>query len=228
MTSRATPALRRSNSNSSGITLIELLVVIALLAIMCAITLPQLISSGRAIGSAGIPREIIALLRHSRQQAISQKTVHTCRYDDMTKKILIINHGESGITHDPATDTMVKLPGNAAASADLVTDVIVEELKLERNGILANDIVHGRLDGVATVELDDGTDMTTLTATNVINFTFQPDGSIVNSANNPVNRTLFLYNSHIQNESAFAISVLGTTGRIKLWRYDSNANKYSE
>ena len=226
MTSRATLVPR---SSSSGFTLVELLIVLVVMGIITAFALPQLTGSSRLISSTGLPREILTYIRLARQEAITQEVVFTCRYDDLTKTITIINHKERGITYDPATDTMVKLPGNTAASANVVADVIVEQIPLGRMGVTTSNITYGRVDGKpATTPLTDGSLMLTLPASKQINITFQPDGSIVNALNSQINRTLFLYNNQIQKPSGFAISVLGTTGRAKLWRYDSNADIYAE
>lgn len=229
MTSRA--SARRGLSRSSGFSLIELLIVCGLVAICSAIAIPQLIGSSRLLGSAGIPREMVAYLRFARQQAIAQKVVYSCTYNDQTKQVTIINHGETGITYDPATDTMVKLPGNTAASANVVADVTVEQQTLVKAGVPGPDIIYGRPSGAPVAALDDGTQLLTMPASKLIVFTFQTDGSIVDSLNRPINRSLFIYNNKIPKETAFAISVLGTTGRIKLWRYvvsATNASKYVE
>lgn len=226
MTSTST---RKVRTSSRGVTLFELLIVMGIIAVMSAIALPGLLGSSRAIGSAAMPRELVSYLRLARQEAMSKMLVFTCSYDNLTKQITITNHGERGITYDPATDTMVKLPGNAAPSANVVADVNVEQVSLTKSGIPASAISFGRVDGYpATTVLDDGVAMATMPAGNKINFTFQPDGSVVNAQNNPISRSLFLYNQQIGSKSAFAITVLGTTGRIKLWRYASNVNRYSE
>ncbi len=75
--------------------------------------------------------------------------------------------------------------------------------------------------------LDDTTTPTSLTGSK-LNITFQPDGSVIDAAGNPVNRTLFLYNNRVPTQTAVAISVLGAAGRVKVWRYSSSVNKYAE
>lgn len=227
-TSNATLA-RRGKHSSRGFTVAEALVVLAVIGVASAIALPKLLGTSQLIASAGMPREIIAHLRFARQQAMSQRSVHTFRYDDATKQITIINHNETGITFNPLTNNMVLLPGIVAASADVTPDTVVEQFLLsKKSGVERDDIKLGRPSGALTVALDDGVQMVTNVANSVINITFQPDGSVVNALNQPLSRSLFIYNNKIQPNAAFAISVLGTTGRIKLWRYDSNAKIYVE
>lgn len=229
MTSRATLVPRSKKSSSSGFSLAELLIVLLIMGIVSAYALPKLIGSSRLIGAAGIPREVLTYMRFARQEAIAQEVVVTFRYDDATKTITIINHRERGITYDPATDSMVKLPGNTAPSANEVPDKIIEQIPLARMGSTTRDITYGRVDGKPDdTPLTDGTLMLTLPTSKKINISFQTDGSVVDSANSPLNRTLFLYNTLVKKQSGFAISVLGTTGRVKLWRYDSNVDKYAE
>lgn len=226
MTSRARPGRRNS---ARGFTIYEVLIVMGIIAVISAVALPQLLGSSRLISSNGIPREIVAYLRFARQEAISQMVAFTCRYDHAARTITIINHRERGITYDPATDTMVRLPGNTAPNANQVADVTVETIPLSRTGVPAADISFGRMDGnPATTPLPDGATMVTLPGSNQISITFQPDGSVVDSLNAPINRSLFLYNQQAQQQTAFAITVLGTTGRVKQWRYNSNVNLYQE
>jgi prepilin-type N-terminal cleavage/methylation domain-containing protein len=218
--------------SSKGASLVEILIVVAIVGVVSAMALPNLVSSRRALSSAAMPREIVSLCRAARQMAMSQRQAVTCRYDNASKVISIINHRENGnptpgvfnpITYDlnsdnTGTDTMVKLSANALASANETADVTVQQFPLFSPGVLASDIVYGKPATAAITALDDGTNLITMPGSNQINITFQPDGTVVNASNVPVNRTLFLYNSKIPSTSAFAISVLGATGRIKLWR----------
>lgn len=229
MTFRSTPTLRgHTRSRNRGVSIAEMLVVVAVISVASAIALPKLLGTSQLIASAGLQREIIAHLRFARQQAMSQRTVMTFRYDDSTKLITIINHNETGITFNPLTNGMVRLPGNLAASADVTPDTIVERYSLPKLGVAAGDIKLGRPSGASTAALSDGVQMVTNVANSIINITFQPDGSVVDALNQPLARSLFIYNQKIEPNTAFAISVLGTTGRIKLWRYSDNAKIYVE
>jgi hypothetical protein len=69
--------------------------------------------------------------------------------------------------------------------------------------------------------------MTGLT-NNQLNVTFQPDGSVIDAAGNPVGVAMFIYNNRAARGTASAISVMGASGRIKIWRYDLSANLYTE
>lgn len=230
MTSKANPAHQfRSVKNCRGFSLIELMIVIATIVVISAIAIPGLNNSRRLLVSAGLPREILTLLRYTRQQAISQMTVHTLRFDNITKVITITNNRETGVTYDPTLDIMVRLPGNTAATANAVADTVVEQYALTKSGIFASDIMIGTPSVQAIVPLGDGVNVVMPTvATNQIVITFQPDGSVVDALNRPLNRSLFIYNRQIPNQSAFALSVLGATGRAKMWRYDSSAKTYFE
>jgi hypothetical protein len=43
-----------------------------------------------------------------------------------------------------------------------------------------------------------------------------------------VGRAMFIYNSNAPQATASAISVMGASGRVKIWRYDQSANLYAE
>jgi hypothetical protein len=79
--------------------------------------------------------------------------------------------------------------------------------------------------------------MTTL-ASNKINITFQANGSVVSSVGVPVggitlpqatplNSAIYIFDNKAADGTSTAISVLGASGRVKVWRY-TNANVYAE
>lgn len=99
------------------------------------------------------------------------------------------------------------------------------QLSLIGDGIPSSELVYGVPTGTPTL-LGDGTSLLSLAA-NQINVTFQPDGSVVGAGGQPVDFALFFYNPKAPT-TASAVSVLGSAGRVKTWRYTSNGNKFVE
>jgi type II secretory pathway pseudopilin PulG len=205
--------------------LIEALIAIAMMMIISAISIPQIMSQRRLFRMAGIPREVVSLMRLARQRAMAERQAFTFQYDDVTKQILVIDHNAAGA----AVLNAPNYPNTVGSFKVVVT-------QLTGGGVTASDIVYGippppnpPTAGVplAANTLDDNTTFTPL-VNNKLNVTFQPDGSVINGLGNPVNRTFFIYNALAPVDTAKAISVLGTGGRIKAWRYDNNAKKYIE
>ena len=219
------PAIHRSLRRPGGFSALELTIVVAMAAVVSAIAIPNLISSRRIARSNQIPREIVSQLRLARQTAMNQQMVVSCIYDHTAKEISVINEKQTGITYDTTSDAMMALPTKVLGSVATQT---VAKIQLANFGVLPGDISIGKPSGAAVTALDDGTNNIALSASNQIKITFQQNGSVVDKNNNTINRTIFIYNARIPQQSAWAISVLGTTGRIKLWRYDSVANAYSE
>jgi type II secretory pathway pseudopilin PulG len=226
MNKQMTPGYElRSSRTCGGWSLIESLIAIAMMMILTLIAIPQIVSSRRMFRMAGIPREIVSALRLARQRAMSERQAFTFQYDDVTKQICVIDHNSAGA----AVLTAPNYPNTAGSFRVVVT-------QLTGGGVPAQEIIFGippppvpPNPGVPVTAntLDDGTTFTPL-VNNKLNVTFQPDGSVIDGAGNPVNRTIFIYNNKAPVDSAKAISVLGTGGRIKSWRYDDNAKKYLE
>ena len=211
--------------SAKGFTVIELVVVVAIIAILGAVSVQQMASSRRLIRSAAVTRELVGALRDARQMAVSQRRAITFQYDDSKKQINIINHGADaqGVG---VSGTLVL----SAANYPNTTGSSVERIySLASSGIPASDIAYGLPSGLGTSvgTLTDKTTLSTLTSQK-LNITFQPDGSIVDSAGATKDFALFIYNASKPTDTASAVSVLGGTGRIKAWRYSSGAGKYVE
>jgi Tfp pilus assembly protein FimT len=211
-----------SRRSESGRSIIEILVVVAIIAILSAVTLPQVISARRLLRSAQLPREVVTQLRHARQQAMSQRQPFTFQYDHATKQVVIIDHGPT------LTGTAVmNAPGypNTAGSTTVLTIPLTGG-----PGIPSSELSYGLPPGVSGTAstLDDTSTFTALPGTNKINITFQPDGTVIDGNGIFQNPTLFLYNNKAGQETAAAISVLGAAGRVKVWRYNTSASKYAE
>lgn len=187
-----------------GFSLPELIVVLLVASILLVLALPQIISSRRLFRFTGLQRQFATSLREARQEAMSQRKPVTFRYDNANKRIVIYG-GNFGAYGD---------------SKNVIND-------LSGSGVEAGDIKYGRPAGIPTAALSDTTNLTALSG-NVVDIVFQVDGSVLDGSNNPLNNAMFFYHEKYRLDTAFAVSVLGAGGRIKVWRYSQNVNAYVE
>lgn len=205
---------------ASGFSVLELMIVLTVSGILSAIAIPQMIASRRLTRSVAVTREIITQMRLARQLAMSRRGAYTFVYDDVAKDLKVIGPipiGTIGLA-DPA------YPNNLGSSVLAVS-------ALSQQGLYGNDILYGiptLTPAIPVVALGDGVSLTPLVG-NKLCVTFQPDGSVINkTTGNPESNAMFLYNNLAAKETSSAISVLGASGRIKVWRYNPNGNIYAE
>jgi prepilin-type N-terminal cleavage/methylation domain-containing protein len=200
-----------------GYSMLETLIVVALITVLSALALPQMIAQRRLSRSLGVTREILSQLRQARQMAMSQRQAVTFQYNDTLKQICIIDHNSNP---GAAIYAVFGYPNTAGSR-------VLNATPLATGGLIRSEITYGIPTGVPNVPLGDGISMTPL-LNSQINVTFQPDGSVIDSAGNPMGIGLFIYNSVTPRGTAAAMSVVGASGRIKIWRYDQNANAFVE
>lgn len=203
-------------TTARGFSLLEMLIVITIVAIFGSIALPQLIASRRLQRLSALPRQVLTQLRLARQQAMSQRRAITFQYDNQSKQITLIGHEARGV----AVLTDPNYP-NTNGSA------VVAIVPLAGPTIDPTEISYGIPPGVPVVTLDDGTSMSVLSP-DTVNITFQPDGSVINAAGQPADFALFFYSAQMPRDTASAVSVLGSAGRVKIWRYNRGTNQYVE
>ena len=204
---------------ASGFSVLELMIVLTISGILSAIAIPQMIASRRLSRSVAVTREIITQLRLARQLAMSRRGAYTFVYDDAAKDLRVIGPIPLGTVAfaDPA------YPNNLGSSTIVVS-------ALGQQGLYGQDIKYGipvLTPAVTPGALGDGVSLTPLVGTTLC-ITFQPDGSVIDATGNPTSKALYLYNNKAASDTSSAISVLGASGRIKIWRYTTNGNKYAE
>jgi prepilin-type N-terminal cleavage/methylation domain-containing protein len=187
-----------------GFSLPELLVVMIIIAIIGVIAIPQIIGARRAFRFSGMQRQVAATLTEARQQAMTQRRAITFQYKHSTRESVIYG-------------------GSFGAAGDSKNKIE----QMSGGGVSRDEIVYGRPAGVSTEVLADATNLTNLEG-GVTEVIFQPDGTVRDTAGNPINKALFFYHSKNPLKTAFAVSVLGAGGRVKVWRYSQGVNKYVE
>lgn len=190
--------------NQKGFSLPEVLIVLLIISILVVLALPQISASRRLFRFNGMQRQIAASLNETRQNAMSQRAAITFRYDNTNKRTILYG-GNFGVLGDSKNQTT----------------------NFANSGLLTGDIVYGRPSGASASALGDSSNMTALAA-GFVDITFQPDGSVIDASDNPVNKALFFYDKKSKKDGAFAISVLGAGGRTKIWRYSKGINAYVE
>lgn len=188
----------------SGQSLLEIAIVMGILIVLSLIALPQLRGSRNANRWSGLQRELVNELRNARQTAMNQRVPITIRFDNTNKRLTI--YGGSF--------------GAAGAASN-------RQVRLARGVLQENAVIYGRPPAAPTGPLADATNLTPL-AGNQVEITFQPDGSILDAGSNPVATGLFFYYNDHPDDTAFAVTVLGFGGRVKLWRYAPTTNTYAE
>jgi prepilin-type N-terminal cleavage/methylation domain-containing protein len=244
ISSSCSVSVKGHRDQSRGFSLIEMIIVLSLIGIITAIAVPNIMVQRRLLRSSAAVRDVMTQLRYARQLAMSQRQAITFQYDNVTKQIRVIDHNNDPNSATSGTAVLAdpSYPNTASPA------VIVSTFSLADSGLPAAEIQYGiptTSTGLPTGHptlptgpLPDGVSMTPLVG-NQFNITFQADGSVVSPTGIPLggitlsqaarmDAAMFIFNNAAAAGTASAVSVLGTSGRVKTWRYASNGNKYVE
>lgn len=202
--SRITAQLNGRMASQRGVSLPEVVIVLLVCAIIAVLALPHFMSSKQLRVFSEFQQRVVAGMNEARNQAMTQKKRITFRYEDSRKRAVLW-----GGSFGPAGDAKNKL-----------VDLTVE-------GLDFSDVRYGQPEGVDVDRLADTSRAATL-ENGVVELTFEPDGTMVDGSRFPLSRAIFFYHDKYRIDSAFAISVLGGSGRVKAWRYRTSANTYLE
>ena len=223
---RINTAARATEARESGHSTIETLMVLTIAAILVSVAVPQMLSARRLIRASSMAREIATQLRFARQQAMTQRQAVTFQYDNSTKTVKIYDHNNTNNATAACNITGVQVL-SATGYPNTACTTVVTTVPLA-TGTGASELTYGIPTGITNTTLDDGNTLTALSSSGLVNITFQTDGTVVDNTGAFTTATLFFYNSQVPTQTASAISVLGTAGRIKVWRYSTSASKFAE
>lgn len=218
--------ISRHCNRSSGFSIMELLIVVAVMGILTAIAVPQMIAQRRLTRSSAVIREIMTQMRYARQLAMSQRQAITFQYNPATQVINIIDHNNVDTVANPTSGVGVLA---AAGYPNTAGSTVIATVPLTQGGLASGEMLWGIPPGLpgAPTTADGLTVPNIAAANNRLNITFQRDGSVVDATGNPVDQALFIYNTFKPRPTAAAISVRGSSGRVKIWRYN-NVDSYVE
>lgn len=216
--------------STHGFTLVELLIVVGIGVVMTAIAVPQLIVQRRLTRSVAATRQIATQMRYARQLSMSLRNAVTFQYNDTTKQIKIIDHN-----NNQPGNVSCNLTGTAVMAASgfpmTACATVNQTISLASDGLPTSELSYGipTTPALPTGQLGDGISKTSLSGTpGTITITFQNDGRVLDANLSPVNTAMYIYNNIAPAGTASAISVIGASGRVKIWRYSTGANAYVE
>lgn len=213
---------RNSNTNGVGVSLgkreagyslIELMVVLGIILIMSAISLPYILNYENQYKSEVQCLKIMDLMREASQRALNQRRSVRFEVDVTLNQVHIIDEVTAG------------------------DDVLLKSVPVESTSVLKMDLpptplnraaLPGYADAVFAIDaighLKNGE---MITGSRVFAIVFRSDGAVVNAANIPISRTLFIYppTSATSDTASDArqirgITIYGGSGAVRYWKYN--------
>ena len=195
-------AARRSHNRERGFSMIELAVVCIIICTIATIALIQINPSLQSARSDNAMRVVLDQLRQAREYAIANRRYVQIAFSTVAGKPQIV------ITQ------MNTKSGAGAGTTDVVLSTVyvpspmqytlVGSMPDTPDGFGNSSAIAFKIEGTSTVPTG--------------SMYFQSDGELVDSAtNNPIDGTIFLGVAG-NNSSARAVTVMGSTGRVRGWR----------
>jgi hypothetical protein len=218
---------RRKFHDETGASLFELLVVVVIATIMSGVSIFYFSGNSKMFKPDDQSLKLIDLLQEARQRSLTQR--ETIRVEiDLTDNIarIIDENTASTETDDKKVREITLYPG-----ADVKLDSLPPDITLYPPDPLATT--------AASFQISVYPPSVTH---NVCTLRFMRDGTVYNAGTNPTasgatltSATLFIWspkaNSATQSEVARAITIVGTTGSMKLWDYNrtsTDTNKWKD
>jgi prepilin-type N-terminal cleavage/methylation domain-containing protein len=188
----------------AGFSMVELLVVVAMVVILTTISILGLRSTKRSYAPDDEATQIVSFFREAHQRALSQRQTQRVTIDRNTLVVRLVDEGllPGG---DEVEIIRGKLNGTVAMTQPTVDGTLIPTPPSPYN--------------YGPAVFDDG----------VCQFRFRSDGSVFDSAGNPISATLFFTPLDMDDEAASlvrAVTLFGPSGSVRSWRYDSGNSNF--
>jgi prepilin-type N-terminal cleavage/methylation domain-containing protein len=209
-------AICKKSASASGFSLTELFVVLAVMAILAVVAVPYFYNYTRLYKSEDQSLKVMDLMREASQLAVTRR--RTMRFEiDLTQNALLIID-ENGAAADTRIKT-VPLERTQEIRVDTIpTGVTKPNPPNYADAVFTVDALGHQFNGA------------TVTGNTVWACRFQSDGSVVNTANVPINANIFVWPPVFSGSTTprnikevRAITMFGGSGAVRYWKHDGTA-----
>jgi len=193
--------------------MIELLVVLGIVALLATISLPYLINFKKLYKSEDQALKMMDLMRETAQLALTRRRTMRLEIDLTDNAVLLIDENNS------ATDTLIKrIPMESTA-----------EIRVDRLPLTVSKPIPPNYTDIAfaTDAVGHNRGAVSVIGNNVWAARFRSDGSVVNSANTPINANIYIWppitagnNNPRRTAEVRAITLFGPSAAIRYWKHD--------
>ena len=203
-----------------GFSVIELLVVLSILTILSAFSIPYILNYKKAYKSEDQSLKIMDLMQETAQLALTKRRTMRLEIDLTANAILVIDERfpdpVTGLNEPDRLIKSIPMERPLDVRVDVAPTGVARPIPPDyANAVYAAD-ARGHLVGAATVINN-----------NVWMARFLRDGSVVNTAGNPLNATLFVWPPLTFGNAAAktanevrAITIFGGSGAVRYWKYN--------
>lgn len=199
-----------------GFSMIELLIVVSIISIMAGVSVFYLAAYQKLYEADDQAFKIIDVLQEARQRSLTQRETMRVQIDLTAQVVRLIDENRAGVADDVVVRTITLLPSekvNVQSRPDNISDNPPEPVPVPSAQYRQSIYPMSANNDVCTIR-------------------FQSDGTIVDEGTNASGSqgavstgvTLHVWSPGANNQSdsniARAITVIGSSGSIRLWEYD--------
>ena len=190
-----TLARKFDNHTQRGFSLLEMMVVVSIAVVATGISFVSLMPALKDAQVGSAVNTALATVRRAREEAIAKRRVYVVKF---------VSPGTIQVTQ------------NTDLGTPLITTTLPSDMSFVADPSLPTPGPDGFGGGKVAIDLDQG-----ISGGDATELFFQPDGSAVD-LNNNVNNGVVYIGRPGELGSSRAITVWGSTGRVRAWRVDWN------